>query len=91
MKAKQFYDSVYSLMLIDTCEGSGIRKWEDYMKGTKKADATKVERLIKTYLPELYHNLALQYYNPFRCQTKRKKGLIVYVHSSIEYFIKINQ
>ncbi len=78
------------IVLIDTCISSGPEKWDQYMKGTVKANGKKIRLLIKKHLPDLYNELTLQFYNPYEKQCYRKEGLLVYTHSMIEYFIKIN-
>jgi len=73
-----------------TCVDISLRKWEELMKGAVKANGSKIRALIKKYLPELYESLALNFYNPYEAQSKRTKEYFIYVHSGIEYFIKIN-
>lgn len=60
------------------------------MEGTTKADGEQIRRLIKLHMPELYHDLLLEFYNPYEAKCVKKEGLLVYVHSSIEYFLKYN-
>jgi len=76
--------------LVATCEGITISEWENFMQGAVKANGLKIRRLIKKHLPDLYFNLCLDFRNPYEHQAKRKDGLFIYVHSAIEYFIKIN-
>ena len=89
MKAKQFYNNIQEMQLIATCVSSTIYEWDEYMKNSVKADANIVEKLIKKLLPDLWEELNLNYYNPFRYQCRRKKGLIIYCHSAVEYFIQV--
>ena len=88
MNAEQFYQSIQSMEVISTCVG--CERWDEYMNGTVKADATKIERLVKKHLPDFYYAVAGNSYNPFRHQHKRKEGMIVYVWSATEYFIQLN-
>jgi len=81
-------EKVNGLELIGTCVGCEIRQWDKFMKGTTKADGRQIKKLIKKHLPELYDDLALNLYNPYESQSQKKKGLLVYVHSMIEYFIR---
>lgn len=76
------------LCLIDTCMGINQREWDKYMKGTTKANGAMIRKLIKKHLPELYNSLTLEYYNPYESQSRKKKGLLIYVHSMIEYFLE---
>lgn len=92
MSAKSDYSKARSngITLIATCAGISETQWNRYMKGTRKANGSLIRTLIKTHCPELYHSLALQYHNPYEYQSVRKDGLLVYVHSSVEYFFLIN-
>jgi hypothetical protein len=81
-------NKVNGLQLVSTCVGCGLHQWDKYMKGTTKADGKRIRTHIKHHLPELFDDLGLDYYNPYEAQSRKKKGLLVYVHSGIEYFIK---
>lgn len=85
--SKQFYNSIRSLTLLDTCVSCNINQWNEYMSETKKASYKEIHSLINRLCPE-YKDLTLM--NPYKYQYKRKEGLIVLVHSAIEYFFKIN-
>ena len=78
------------LEYIATCSSVSYETWQEMMKGAVKANGKRVRALIKKHLPDLYYNLALEFYNPYEPQTKRKNGMFIYVHSGIEYFLKIN-
>lgn len=77
-----------SLTLEYTCVGISQRKWDKLMDGAVRADKQKINRLVKTHLPDLYENLCLDYYNPYNYY-KTSTHLIL-VHSSIEYFLKMD-
>ena len=79
---------VRSLKLIATCVGIGQRKWDSLMENTTKASGSIIRSLIKLHLPDLYFELGLEFYNPDESQSRKKNGLLIYVHSSIEYFLK---
>lgn len=79
---------VNTLKCIGTCMNTPIRKWESYMANTTKANGKQIRRLIKKHLPYLYESLALEFYNPYEHKCVKKEGLLVYVHSGIEYFLK---
>lgn len=81
---------VNSMDLIATCASVNISQWDKYMKGTRKANGSRIRRLIKNHLPDLYDDLALEFYNPYESSSVKKQGLLVYVHSGIEYFIKFH-
>ena len=76
--------------LISTCVSCDKNHWDEYMKGTTKADGKQIRRLIKKHLSELYDDLCLHYHNPYEHKCRKKKGLLIYVHSMIEYFIAYN-
>lgn len=84
--AKQFYNSVNNLVCVATCTSSTIEQWDAFMDGTKKASYKEVHKLIKEHCPDL---VWLTWRNPYKYQYKRKEGLIVLVHSAIEYFFQI--
>ena len=78
-------------VLEATCVGINQDKWDEYMAGTKPACGKRIRGIIKKNLPDLYNDLALDFPNPYEGQCVRKKGLLVYVHSAIEYFIVVNK
>ena len=79
---------VKELNLIATCVGITQSKWNELMNGTTKANGSMIRSLIKKHLPNLYNSLCLEYYNPYESSSVKKKGLLVYVHSGIEYFLE---
>lgn len=62
----------------------------ELMEGAKKANGSKIKRMIKNQIPELYSSLALNFSNPFEQQSQKTETHYIYVHSAIEYFLKIN-
>ena len=80
--------SVNSLECVATCVGITLREFDEFMSGTTKADGYQILRLIKKHLPDLYDSLNGDLYNPYIDQCRKKKGLLVYVHSAIEYFLQ---
>lgn len=79
---------VISLKIHASCTGVTMREHDKLMANTTKANGKVIRMLIKEHLPELYHSLALDYFNPYESNCVKKPGLLVYVHSSIEYFLK---
>jgi hypothetical protein len=73
---------------ITDCTTMTINQWDRLMEGTTKANGSKIRKIIKEHLPLVYDKLALDFYNPYESQCVKKPGLLVYVHSGIEYFIK---
>ena len=80
--------SVSGLTYIGCCADYSFEKWKELMSGTVKANGAQIRKLIKKHLPELYHAIALYSYNPYEHKSVKKEGLLVYVHSGIEYFLK---
>lgn len=78
-----------NIELEHTCVGISIYKHEKLMKGAKKANGKKIRQMIKKQLPDLYRDLSLDFYNPYENQSKRTDTHLIYIHSSIEYFLKI--
>ena len=78
---------VSELNCIATCVGISFPQWDKLMTNTKKANGAQIRKLIKEHLPELYDDLALEFYNPYENRSVKKEGLLVYVHSGIEYFL----
>lgn len=72
---------------IADCTCITQNQWNNYMQDTTKADGKRIRNIIKEHLPELYASLCLAFPNPFENRSVKKKGLLVYVHSGIEYFI----
>ncbi len=77
-----------NIELVNTCVGITQTEWDNFMENTTKANGRQIRLLIKKFLPELYEDLALQYYNPYEHRAVKKRGLLVYVHSGIEYFLQ---
>lgn len=81
-------NKINSLSYEADCTSISQRKWNEYMKGTTKANGAIIRKHIKKHLPDLYNQLALQFPNPLEYKSVKKEVLFVYVHSGIEYFIK---
>lgn len=59
-----------------------------YMSGTSQANGARIRGFIKKYTPNIAYELALNFYNPYESQSRKKEGVFIYVHSSIEYVFK---
>lgn len=84
---------IYNISRLDyvcDCTCISIHKWNELTKNSVKANGSKIKKLIKKYLPDLYENLALNFPNPYEHQCTRTKTHFIYVHSGIEYFLKFN-
>ena len=88
MKASEAYAS--DIQLECCCADISGRKWDKLMDGAVKANGFKIRGMIKEQLPELYEELSLDFYNPYEQQSQRTKTHLIYVHSAIEYFLKIH-
>ena len=62
-------------------------EWHRLMKGARKCSYRRLVRRIKAELPDVYRELALQYYNPWEGQCRQTATHYVLVHSAIEHFI----
>lgn len=87
MKAAQAYKS--RIELEATCASITSRQWNKWMAGAVKANGSKIRAMIKKQLPDLYEALGLDFWNPWEHQCKRTKRHLIYVHSAIEYFLKL--
>ena len=76
---------VNSLQLQARCSDISLSQWEKWMENATRANKKIIDGLIKKHLPDLYHEVALNFYNPYN-YFKTKKHLIM-VHSGIEFFI----
>lgn len=88
MIAKHFYRDIHSLTYETNCVVIGVKEWDRLMEGAVRANHKKVNNLVKLLIPDLYEDLALELCNPYNYY--RTKTHLVLVHSSIEYFLKIN-
>ena len=64
----------------------GPAQWGELMRGAVRADHRLIDRLVHRHLPELWRELALNLWNPYREYFKTSRHLIL-VHSGIEYFL----
>lgn len=92
MKAEQIYTQAErnGIHLQATCASVSLPEWDAMMKGTTKANGRRIRKIIQKHLPEIYDELGLEFFNPYEKQAAKKPGLLVYVHSGIEYFFTIN-
>ena len=74
------------IQYLTCCSNIDQNKWDELMQGTTKANGKVIRSLIKKHLPEFDDVLCFDFRNPYIGQCRKKKGLLVYVHSAIEYF-----
>lgn len=67
------------------CTEISITRWNQLMKGARRANKKKLNSLVKKELPDLYEALSLNLYNPY--DYYQTKTHYILVHSTIEYFI----
>lgn len=82
------YNNIDSLYFEASCCNVSQEEWDRLMFGAKTANKRQINKLVKTFLPDLYISLALNYYNPF--DYYKTKTHLILVHSAIEYFLKFN-
>ncbi len=87
MTAKEQY--VSKVEYINNCTCISESRWDKQMENSKKANGSIIRKMIKTQIPDLYNELALEFPNPYEHQSVRNDDFLVYVHSAIEYFLKI--
>ena len=81
---------VNSLGLLGTCVSFTARQMDRFMNKATKANGRLIRKHIKDHCPDIYESLDLDYYNPFEHQSVKKDGLLIYVHSGIEYVFEYN-
>lgn len=74
------------LTFVGACYDIDMYEWTKRMEGARPASREKVELLISQH-PEFDRSL-LEGRNPYR--PKITKGHIIYIHSAVEYFFRIN-
>ena len=81
-----------NLKYIGNCSDRAIAKIAE--KKGRKASYKKDCREIKAQYPEMYHALALNYYNPWEDNTQyimhNGEKYLCFVHSMTDYVFKIN-
>jgi len=80
---------ISSIEFIGRCSDLTILQINKLLDGTTKANGKSIKGIIKHFMPELDDELTFGFYNPYEWQSSKKKGLLVYVHSAIEYFFSI--
>jgi len=88
MTAREAYNS--KIHLECTCSDISICEWEKLMANAKKANGRKIRQMIKNQLPDLYEELALMFPNMYEQNSQRTSTHLIYVHSAIEYFLKLS-
>ena len=78
--------------LYATCINNGGWITEVYNKGARKFSYNKAKKLIKKYLPKIYEELGLDYYNSWEDNTTINKKLNCFhiEHSMIDFIFKYN-
>jgi hypothetical protein len=89
-KASEFYSNIKFMYLESTCVSDG-KRIEKIIEKSVRANYKKVISLIKKFEPQLYYDIALDYYNPWENCTYRSRNnkYIIITNSSIEYLFKI--
>jgi len=75
--------------LVGTCSQIVGDEYDMMFQGAKKANGSKIRRMIKRDCPELYEAICLDFYNPFEYQSQRTETHLIYVHSMIDYFFRV--
>jgi hypothetical protein len=88
MNAEQFYNRARrnGITLEHTCVGVTQRKWDSLMEGHVRANKDVVNKLVRdSGQMDPIFTTAYNPYNYFRTKTH-----IIFVHSGIEHFFKVN-
>ena len=80
--------TINTMYLETDCTSIDIERWNELMKGARKASYPRLVRRIKRELPKLYATLSLDAYNPWCGQCQQTRTHYILVHSAIEYFIR---
>lgn len=82
---------INDLRFITSCCNTTLHEHEEFMKNTTKANGKLIEKHIRKFLPEMSKEFSnFKYYNPFIGQCVKKPGVLIYIHSCIEYFFEYN-
>lgn len=71
-----------------TCSDITKIEWDRLMKHRRPLNYDWLKKRIKKELPSLYNELLMDYYNPYSSQCWSTPTHYIFVHSSIEYFIR---
>ena len=80
--------TINTMYLETDCTSIDIKRWNELMKGARKANYQRLVKKIKKELPDLYQSLMLDFYNPWSDQCVQTRTHFILVHSAIEYIIK---
>lgn len=69
------------------CTCVTIDEWNKLMSNTRPCSYKRLVARVKKEIPELYHALSLNFYNPWENDCQQTKTHYILVHSGIEYFI----
>lgn len=70
------------------CTCCSMDRWTELMRGARKCSYKRLVSRIKRELPELFRDLALEYYNPWEEECHQTRTHYILVHSAVEYFIR---
>lgn len=87
MNATQFYNSITSVYLENTCVGTTMDEWEGFMKGSVRADKRQVHRILLEQ--DQITSMDVRLRNPY--DFYRTDTHLIYVHSGIEHFYRVIQ
>ena len=84
-------NEIHDIEFMGTCMSPGIAEVTN-LKG-RKFSYKKIVKMIKEKYPEMYYNLALEYYNPWEHHTKKihydGRYYLCMNHSAIEYLFLV--
>lgn len=74
--------------LESTCIDMSAEKIQNILEHSKPINYKWLVSKIRKHLPELYSDLCLDFYNPYKNQCRVTKEYYILVHSAIEFFIR---
>jgi len=83
------YKNINILEFETSCVDCDIDKWDELMKGHKRANKKEIEKLLKIHYNDMYIEFGFDIkcsYNPYNYY--KTETHIILVHSAIEYFFK---
>ncbi len=91
-KATEIYQKAErgSIYLECTCASISEQVWDKLYQGATKANGSKIRKIIKKHLPDLYDALALDFRNDFEHQSHKTKTHLIYIHSATDYFLRVD-
>lgn len=83
-------NEIKSISFIGDCRSMSLSKLNRYTHECTKANGAKIRRILKRFFPSMDNELTYDFYNPYEARCIKKEGVLIYVHSCIEYIFVYN-